>query len=194
MVARTVEEIPTSGGVQIEEDTGHNNDLLLQTGLEEVQTVGDLAGETFQVEPDVEGAVRHVLDHEAHVTEALDHIVALVAEVSLQRNHLLLHKGRLKHGNRGLLERCVGTTIEVGTAGADTMFIVSIGLLRSQDLPAGFVSTYALINSLGPRIHAIRQPGKRKRLVRPSMIRTSSSSTSSTFSAAEMVVPSQLLV
>lgn len=31
----------------------------------------------------------------------------------------------------------------------------------------------ALMNSLGPMIHATRQPGRRKRLVRPSMIRTS---------------------
>src|SRR5690349_7760663 len=44
--------------------------------------------------------------------------------------------------------------------------------------------TDALMNSLGPRIHATRQPGRRKRLVRPSMISTSSSSTSMTFSYA----------
>lgn len=50
------------------------------------------------------------------------------------------------------------------------------------------------MNSLGPRIHATRQPGRRKRLVRPSMMRTSSSSTSMTFSAALMVEPSQSLV
>lgn len=40
----------------------------------------------------------------------------------------------------------------------------------------------ALMNSLGPIIQATRQPGRRNRLVRPSMIRTSSSSTSCTFS------------
>ena len=42
--------------------------------------------------------------------------------------------------------------------------------------------TNALMNSLGPMIQATRQPGRRKRLVRPSMISTSSSSTSMTFS------------
>ena len=38
------------------------------------------------------------------------------------------------------------------------------------------------------------QPGRRKRLVKPSMRMTSSSSTSMMLSAAETVVPSQLLV
>jgi hypothetical protein len=133
VVAGTVKEIPTSGGVQVEEDTWHNNDLLLQTGLEEVQTVGDGAWQTLEIEPDVEGAVRHVLDHETHFTETLDDIVALVAEMSLQRNHFLLHKGGLEHGNGGLLKGSVGATIEVGTAGTDTDFMVSFVRLKSLE-------------------------------------------------------------
>lgn len=51
MVARAVEEITSTRGVQVEEDTGYNNDLLLQTGLEEVEAVGDRTGKTLEVEP-----------------------------------------------------------------------------------------------------------------------------------------------
>lgn len=39
VMAGAVEEITTTRGVEIEEDTGHNDDLLLETGLEEVETV-----------------------------------------------------------------------------------------------------------------------------------------------------------
>ena len=51
MVARAVEEITSTRGVQVEEDTGYNNDLLLQTGLEEVEAVDDRTGKTLEVEP-----------------------------------------------------------------------------------------------------------------------------------------------
>lgn len=51
VMARAVKEITTTRGVQVEEDTGHNNDLLLETGLEEVETVGDGLGETLKVQP-----------------------------------------------------------------------------------------------------------------------------------------------
>lgn len=50
------------------------------------------------------------------------------------------------------------------------------------------VVTDALMNSFGPRIQATRQPGRRKRLVRPSTISTSSSSTSMTFSWCNLSV------
>lgn len=50
-MARAVEEITASGGVQVEEDTGHDDDLLLKTGLEEVETVGNGLRETLKVEP-----------------------------------------------------------------------------------------------------------------------------------------------
>jgi hypothetical protein len=50
------------------------------------------------------------------------------------------------------------------------------------------------MNSFGPRIQQMRQPGRRKRLVRPSISRTSSVLTSIMFEAAEMVVPSQLVL
>lgn len=51
VVAGAVEEITTARGVQVEEDTGHNDDLLLETSLEEVETVGNSLGKTLQVQP-----------------------------------------------------------------------------------------------------------------------------------------------
>ncbi len=49
------------------------------------------AGEAFEVNPHIEGSVRNPLDDEAHVAQALDNIITLVAEVPLQRHHLLAH-------------------------------------------------------------------------------------------------------
>lgn len=51
MVARAVKQVTASRGVEIEEDAGHNNDLFFQTGLEEVEPVGDAFGEAVEVEP-----------------------------------------------------------------------------------------------------------------------------------------------
>lgn len=51
MMARAVEEISTTRGVQVKEDTWHHNHLLLQTGLEEVETVGNGLGKTLEVQP-----------------------------------------------------------------------------------------------------------------------------------------------
>jgi hypothetical protein len=51
VVARAVEQIATSRGVQIKEDAGNDNDLFFQTGLEEVEAVGDAFGESIEIEP-----------------------------------------------------------------------------------------------------------------------------------------------
>lgn len=77
-MARTVEEITTASGVEVEKDAGDDDDLLLETGLEEVEAVGNRAGQAFEVEPEVERAVRHVFDHKAHVTQALNYVITLV--------------------------------------------------------------------------------------------------------------------
>lgn len=119
MVARRVEQITSAGWVQIEEDTRHNDDLLLQTRLEEVQTVTDLAGETLEIQPQVESRVGNILDVEAHLAQTLNHVVTLGAEVGLQSLHLLADEAGLEHRHRGLLEGRVGATVQVGTARAD---------------------------------------------------------------------------
>jgi hypothetical protein len=77
-MARTVEQITTARWVKIKEDARNNDDLLLQTGLKEVETVGDGARQAFEIEPQVECTIRHVFDHETHVTQALDHVITLV--------------------------------------------------------------------------------------------------------------------
>lgn len=47
-------------------------------------------------------------------------------EVLLQSDHFPLNKTGLEHGDRGLLERGVGTSIEVGAAGTDAGQLISI--------------------------------------------------------------------
>lgn len=51
VVARAVKQVTTARRVEIEEYSGHDNDLLLQTSLEEVQTVGDRLGKALKVQP-----------------------------------------------------------------------------------------------------------------------------------------------
>lgn len=66
MMTRTIKQISPLTRVQVEEDTRDNDDALFQTRLEEVQSVGDLVGETFKVEPEVESAVGDGGDFESH--------------------------------------------------------------------------------------------------------------------------------
>jgi hypothetical protein len=120
-MARAIEQIPTPAGVQIEEDTRHNNDLLLKTCLEEVESVADALGHAAEVEPEVEGRVGHVRELEAHFLQTTDDVVALGAEMHLQSAHLVADTWGRQHFYGGFLEGHVATTIEVRTAGADRL-------------------------------------------------------------------------
>jgi hypothetical protein len=51
VVARAVKQITTTRGVQVEEDTWHDNHLFFQTGLEEVEAVGNGIRETLKIQP-----------------------------------------------------------------------------------------------------------------------------------------------
>lgn len=87
MMARTIKQITSLTRVQIEEDTRDNDDSLLKTGLEEVQSVGDRWWETLEIEPEVEGGVGDGFDVETHSAETLDNVVSLVAEMALESFH-----------------------------------------------------------------------------------------------------------
>ena len=103
-MTRAVEQISALAGVQVKEDAGNNNDLLLQASLEEVETVVDLLRQSAQVEPDVERRVGSVVELESHSLQAAEHVVTLLAEVVLQGLHLVADFSRLQHGNGCFLE------------------------------------------------------------------------------------------
>jgi len=199
MVTRAVEQVPALGGVQVEEDARHDDGFLLEQGVEEGEAVADVelrvgrqrGLERAQVEPDVEGAVGDVLVAlvEADVAQAAEDVVALGFEVRLERGHFVAHFGRVEHRDRGFLEGHVGAAVQVGAAGAqggDEGF----GTDYPGHTPGDFVSI-GVVCFVG-RARRTHQPGSLKRLVRPSIRRTSSSSTSTTFEAAERVEPLQL--
>lgn len=75
-MARTIKQISPLARIQIKEDTRDNDDFLLKTGLEEVKSIGYFFGELFEIEPQVERAVWHGLDDEAHGAESGDYVVA----------------------------------------------------------------------------------------------------------------------
>jgi len=52
-MAWAIEQVPAPGRVEVEENAGNHNDLLFETGLEEVEAVRDRARETLQIEPQV---------------------------------------------------------------------------------------------------------------------------------------------
>lgn len=128
-MARAIKQISPLTRVQIEEDTWYNDNPLLETRLEEVQSITNGLGQAFEIKPQVEGRVGDGLDVETHVCEAGDDVVALVAEMCLEGLHLCANLVGLEHGNGGFLEGHVGATVKVGTAGADGfdefLFLVS---------------------------------------------------------------------
>lgn len=86
MMARTVEKITSLARVEIEENPGHDNNLLFETGLEKVQSVRDGVWEAFEIEPQVEGRVRYSLDLKAHVSKTLDNVITFFL-IYCQRVH-----------------------------------------------------------------------------------------------------------
>ena len=121
VVTRRVKEIPSFRGIEIEEDSRHDNDLFCEARLEKVQPVTDSFRKATCIEPDIERAIWHMLwfEDEANLAEPGDDKVALLLEVLLQSNHLFLNVWRFKHGDGGFLERYCGATIEIGAAGAN---------------------------------------------------------------------------
>lgn len=99
MVARAVKQISAFGRIQIEKDAGHDNNLLLETRLEEVQTVRDGTRQTFKIEPQVERAVGYELDHETHVAQSLDDVVSLCLHPTLSEGGLISRLERNLHGS-----------------------------------------------------------------------------------------------
>jgi len=118
-MTRTIKKISPLGRIQVEEDTGYNNNPLLKTRLKEIQTITNSFRQTFEIEPEIEGGVGDGLDHESHVAETGHDVVALVPEMGLEGAHLFADFVRLEHGNRGFLEGYIGAAVEIGTAGAD---------------------------------------------------------------------------
>lgn len=132
VMTRTIKQIPAPGRVEVKEDAGHDNHLFVQTRLEEVEAVRDRPRQALEVEPQVERRVRHELDGEAHVAQALHDVVALGAEVVLEGDHFLLHERGVEHGDGGFLEGDVGAAVEVAPARADAMGGELVGWLRGD--------------------------------------------------------------
>lgn len=126
-MARAVEQVSPLGRVQIKEDPGNNNGLLPKKRIEEVKTIRDIGGlrerwmDRSQVKPDVESRLGDILDAEADRVQARQDVVALRAKVDLEGFHLLVHERRFKHRNSRFLKWNVGTTVKVGTGGAQSL-------------------------------------------------------------------------
>ena len=95
-------------------------DLLFQALLEEVQSIVDLFGQTSQVQPNIECRIRNELDVKADLLQTAKDEIALLAEVLLQRLHLLEHLVGLEHRNRRFLEGYVGSSVKVRAARTDS--------------------------------------------------------------------------
>jgi len=121
----------------VKENPWHDNYLLLQARLEEIQPISysDTLQMT-QIQPDIERASWHVVAREAHRSEPTNDVVTLVQEMMLQGFHLGVDEGRLKHLDSGLLEgdvRAVVVIRAVASEGGDECF----GPKEPADAPAG---------------------------------------------------------
>jgi hypothetical protein len=128
MMTWTIKQISPLARVEIEEDTRHNNDFLLKTSLEEVQSIRNyqrhqhllcfetyISGrssvhgldwgirtgmrKTLEIKPQVERGIGYGLDDEAHLSETTDYVVALRFEVSLESFHLGKDFAGFEHGD-----------------------------------------------------------------------------------------------
>ena len=104
MVAGRVEEVPAVRGIDVEEDAGDDDRLLLQELLEERQAVVDWRRELLEVQPDVEGRDRRHVDVQAELVKPLQDVVTLGLEVLLERNLLRVHAVNVEQGNSCELE------------------------------------------------------------------------------------------
>ena len=94
-------------------------DLLLQALLEEVQSIVDRLGQTPQIQPNVECRIRNELNVKANLLQTAKNVVALGAEVPLERFHLLEYLVGLEHWNRRFLEGYVCSSVKVRAARTD---------------------------------------------------------------------------
>lgn len=94
-------------------------DLLLQALLEEIQPIVNLLRQAPQIQPDIERRIRNELDHKADLLQTFQYVIALVAEMPLERFHFLDHLVGLEHGNRRFLEGYICSSVEVRSTGAD---------------------------------------------------------------------------
>jgi hypothetical protein len=119
VMTRTIEEITSLTWVQVEENTRDNDDSLLKTCLEEIESIRDGSWETLEIKPEVECGIGNGLDMETHTTETFNDIVSLVTEMTLESLHFCENLVGLEHGDGGFLERNVSSSIEVRTARSD---------------------------------------------------------------------------
>jgi hypothetical protein len=140
VMARAVEQVPTPAGVQIEENARHDNDLLLETRLEEIESVADALRHTAEIEPEVESRVGHVRELEAHFLQTANDIIALGAEMHLQSPHLVADARRREHLYGGFLEGHVAASVEVRAAGADGVDEL-LGTKDPRNTPSGKTET-----------------------------------------------------
>ena len=94
-------------------------DLLLQALLEEVQSIVDRLGQTPQIQPDIECRIGNELDLKANLLQTAKDVVALGAEVPLERFHLLEYLVGLEHRNCRFLKGHVRSSVKIRAAGTD---------------------------------------------------------------------------
>ena len=96
VVARRVEEVAAVRGVDVEEDAGDDDRLLLEELLEEGEAVVERRGQLLEVEPDVERRDGRDGDVQPELVEPLEDVVAFSFEVLLERDLLFVYALRLE--------------------------------------------------------------------------------------------------
>ena len=85
-------------GVDVEEVAGHDDDLLVERGAEELLAGAQALGQAAHVAPRVEGALGLEVEADSQVAQAADEQVALLAEDVPDRRRLLAGERRVEQG------------------------------------------------------------------------------------------------
>lgn len=112
VMARRVEQVPPVRRVDIEENAGNHNCLLLEQLLKECEAVVERGWQFLKVEPDVKCAGGGNIDVQAKVVKTLEDMVALHLEVLLQRHFSLLDVVRLNKFDSSQLHRVVSASVK----------------------------------------------------------------------------------
>jgi len=115
VMARRVEQVPTVGRVDVEEDSGDHDRSLFQELFEESETVVQGWWEVIQVQPDVERAEGWDVHFQPQLLKSCEDVISLRLEVSLQGEPLLgdMLGGQQREGSK--LKRVISPSVEVRT-------------------------------------------------------------------------------
>lgn len=110
-----VKQIPSVRRIDIKENTGYDDGLLLEELLEECQAIVYGGGQLLEIEPDVKGGLRRYVHVKVHLPQALEHMIAFHFEVPLECDLLYRNASGVKNWDGRELQWVISAAVQEGT-------------------------------------------------------------------------------